>query len=224
MRKCLLLLFASVVGYLSGANPSTLSVGVFAGGQTLFSWNSTNGNVSDWTTAFTAQLGEAFRRNGFTLVTNANISVMGRVVFDEKSSPAVTVGTEVRDVATGAVRWNDSTVIETQFFAVTNLAMFVAATSEAAAQTVADKLAVRLRPYRVLARETNGRLVIGNGFGSLRVGECLTVFSPDTHPSAIGTAQVVAVTSTGAKAVLIEREVAEIPLGSTLRRVPLRDR
>lgn len=200
-----------------------VAVGAFETMRPDFTWRGERGAAADWRTSFMERLGVSLAANGAEkgAGTNADVRVEGKIGFGFGGALVASVAYQAVEVGTGKKLWEDVVRIESEAFAVKDLASLVAATADAAAGTIAERTVVNVVPYRIVSRGADGAFAVAGGGGALCVGECLTVFAPGGGGEELGTVQIVTVKGREARALVVEGEAARMPAGSRLQRIPL---
>lgn len=200
-----------------------VAVGAFETMRPDFTWRGERECAANWVKSFRKRLEGAFVANGAEVGngTNADVRVEGKVGFGFGGAMVASVSYQAVEVRTGKTAWEDVVRIESEAFAVKNLAELVVATGDAAAGTIAERTVANVVPYRVVSRGAGGALSVAGGGGALCAGECLTVFAPDGDGEELGTVQIVDVKGREARALVVEGDAARIPVGARLRRIPL---
>lgn len=132
---------------------------------------------------------------------------------------------------TGQLKWTDSVVVDALDYPAGDLQTFVSMTAEAVAAEAVDGIMGNILPLEIVGKTPSGLLLIGEGGKSLDVGERFTVFAlgevvADTRTGeeldeiedAVGTVEIVRVTSKMSYAKVVEGEAKLMVVGSRLRR------
>ena len=132
---------------------------------------------------------------------------------------------------TGQLKWTDSVVVDALDYPAGDIQTFVSMTAEAVAAEAVDGIMGNILPLEIVGKTPSGLLLIGEGGKSLDVGERFTVFAlgevaTDTRTGeeldeiedAVGTVEIVRVTSKMSYAKVVEGEAKLMVVGSRLRR------
>lgn len=132
---------------------------------------------------------------------------------------------------TGQLKWTDTVVVDALDYPAGDLQTFVSMTAEAVAAEAVDGIMGNILPLEIVGKTPSGLLLIGEGGKSLDVGERFTVFAlgevvADTRTGeeldeiedAVGTVEIVRVTSKMSYAKVVEGEAKLMVVGSRLRR------
>ena len=132
---------------------------------------------------------------------------------------------------TGQLKWTDTVVVDALDYPAGDIQTFVSMTAEAVAAEAVDGIMGNILPLEIVGKTPSGLLLIGEGGKSLDVGERFTVFAlgevaTDTRTGeeldeiedAVGTVEIVRVTSKMSYAKVVEGEAKLMVVGSRLRR------
>lgn len=217
------LLLGALCAWCARAEGVRVAVGAFETLRPDFTWRGERGSAAAWAKSFSKRLGAALVANGAQAGTgtNADVRVEGKIGFGFGGALVASVSYRAVEERTGKTVWEDVVRIESEAFAVTDLAALTAATGDAAAGTIAERTVANVVPYRIVSRDAGGVLAVAGGGGALCAGECLTVFAPEGAGEELGTVQIVEVKGREARALVVEGDAARMPVGSRLRRIPL---
>ena len=132
---------------------------------------------------------------------------------------------------TGQLKWTDTVVVDALDYPAGDIQTCVSMTAEAVAAQAMDGIMGNILPLEIVGKTPSGLLLIGEGGKSLDVGERFTVFARgevatdtrtgeelDEIEDAVGTVEIVRVTSKMSYAKVIEGDAKLMVIGSRLRR------
>ena len=198
--------------------------------RSAFMWRGEKVTTSEWNIHFTAKLRQHLAAAGLKDGETHCVLRGGVVVYDVTTNAptqgaCMEIAYTVNHLATQRIKAKGAVSLDAAVFAAETSRQFVEQTTEAAADIVLADIASRLMPPEVIGVEKDGVLCVktsGSGY-TLKAGEFLTAFARgetvDWIEEAVGTVQIVSVTSDGCRAQIVEGDAKRLTAGVRLRRV-----
>lgn len=146
--------------------------------------------------------------------------------------PFAEVSYRVLLAPTGQLKWADTVKVDASHVGGATLGAFTAASAEAAAAELVEKMTMAILPLEIVKVSSAARIVLGEGGKSVKVGERYTVYALgetvvdtrtgealDEDEEPVGTVEVTEVREKLSYARLLEGDLSKMAVGSRLRRV-----